>query len=408
VVFYGNRVSALIEALKAFREIEPDRKVLVALEDADEYIGWQERQMINLLDGAESISGVLYLATTNYINRFPERLLRSGRFDRKIHVGPPPYEGRLAFLTKKLSPLKEKKEEIERLSKDTDGLSFGDLRELVIAIYAIGEGRDAVLSRLKKRIKRGESLDARLEPQTEGAAVTESARPQEDGVKEGAGNHGSDAMTLEQQLAAAQAANKTLVDALNPALGKLKEHAGIELPTREVLPAEVAERTTRLETQIRDLIAAAETKANEFKTALAAKDAELATAKAELATEKAKFANIERVKKIQVKATPLLKDNAYAPALKAALIEKLNDAAFDDTKVEAFLESKCGEYDLVSGGKTKGKGKPAPEKAPQRPANGFDPSAMDLSTEEIEEIDNGTAAVESSGPESEPCAELNW
>ncbi len=153
VVFYAKSISALIEGLGAFREVEPDRKAVVVLEDADEYVGWQERDFLQLLDGEKSVDGVLYLGSTNYINAFPPRLLRPGRFDKRIFVGPPPYEGRLAYLKAKLQKM-EKPEEIERLAKSADGLSFGDLRELVTAVYALKEPADTVVARLKANANR--------------------------------------------------------------------------------------------------------------------------------------------------------------------------------------------------------------------------------------------------------------
>jgi hypothetical protein len=161
VVFYAKSISALIEGLGAFREVEPDRKTVVVLEDADEYVGWQEREFLQLLDGEKSIDGVLYLGSTNYINAFPPRLLRPGRFDKRIYVGPPPYEGRLAYLSAKLAKM-EKTAEIERLAKNTDGLSFGDLRELVTAVYALKENPDAVINRLKTSANRKHATFAKV------------------------------------------------------------------------------------------------------------------------------------------------------------------------------------------------------------------------------------------------------
>jgi hypothetical protein len=152
VVLYAKKISTLVEGLKAFREVEPDRKAVVALEDADEYIGYEEREFLQLLDGEQSINGVLYLATTNYLERFPARLLRPGRFDKQVYVGSPPYEGRLAYLTNKLKDV-EKAREIERLARETDGMSFGHLRELITAVYALKEPVNEVLARLQGTVR---------------------------------------------------------------------------------------------------------------------------------------------------------------------------------------------------------------------------------------------------------------
>ncbi len=150
VVFYARGIGAIAAGLAAFREVEPDRKVVVVLEDADEYLDYQERDFLNLLDGDKSVDGVLYLATTNYVAAFPPRLLRPGRFDQKVFVGPPAYDARLAYLTAKVVDTSSgTAEEVQRLAAETDGLSFGDLRELVVAVYALKQSPEDALARLR-------------------------------------------------------------------------------------------------------------------------------------------------------------------------------------------------------------------------------------------------------------------
>ena len=169
VVFFSRGVGSLLEGLKAFREVESERKLVVVLEDMDEYISHSERDLLQLLDGEDAVDNVLYLASTNYIDRFPPRLLRPGRFDKCMYLGPPALEGRLVYLTNKLKNSIDEKE-IAQIARDTDGFSFGHLRELVIAAYALKEPLAEVIKRLsskhtikeagKKRI--GESLVSRI------------------------------------------------------------------------------------------------------------------------------------------------------------------------------------------------------------------------------------------------------
>lgn len=147
VVFFADSISALTEGLRRFRDVEPERRVMVMIEDMDEHLGYEQHDVLQLLDGEQTFEGVLYLATTNFLERFPQRLIRPGRFDRIVHVGPPPYEGRLAYLTHKLAKV-EQAAEIARLAKRTDGFSFGHLRELVLAVYALKEPVEAALARL--------------------------------------------------------------------------------------------------------------------------------------------------------------------------------------------------------------------------------------------------------------------
>lgn len=153
VVFYADNIRALSEALKAFRSVEPDRRVVVILEDADEFVQYDQQPFLHLLDGQDSIDGVVYLATTNYINNFPPRLVRSGRFDKKIEVPQPPKEGRLVYFQNKLKGNDMATDaEIEKLAEETDGMSFGDLQEIVTAHFALKEPLKDVLKRLGKDI----------------------------------------------------------------------------------------------------------------------------------------------------------------------------------------------------------------------------------------------------------------
>ena len=126
-VIFGKSIHLVTEALHVFRQIEPERKMLVVLEDMDEYIGYSERDTLQLLDGSNSVDNVLFLGTTNYIERFPERLTRPGRFDKLVEIGMPPKAGRVAYLNDKLTGIVDE-DEIEAIAEKTDGFSFGHLR----------------------------------------------------------------------------------------------------------------------------------------------------------------------------------------------------------------------------------------------------------------------------------------
>lgn len=149
VVFYTKAVEHIAPCLKAFREVEPDRKVVIVLEDADGYINYSERELLNLMDGEEMFEGVLWLATTNYIDRFPPRLLRPGRFDKKIKIPPPTDEARTTYLHQKLKQFDVSEKECGRIAKELDGLSFAHLKEYIASVYAMGEPSEEVIERLK-------------------------------------------------------------------------------------------------------------------------------------------------------------------------------------------------------------------------------------------------------------------
>ena len=75
------------------REIEPDRPLIVILEDLDAMIdedSWIISTALNLLDGVKQISNVVYIATTNYPEKLEDRITnRPSRFDRKYEIPLP-------------------------------------------------------------------------------------------------------------------------------------------------------------------------------------------------------------------------------------------------------------------------------------------------------------------------------
>ena len=89
-------------------------------------------QLLVEMDGFESNEGVILIAATNRIDVLDPALLRPGRFDRRVMVGPPDVRGRLGILkvhTKK-TPL-EDGIDLEVIAKGTPGFTGADLANLV-------------------------------------------------------------------------------------------------------------------------------------------------------------------------------------------------------------------------------------------------------------------------------------
>jgi hypothetical protein len=329
VVFYAKSIGVLGEALRAFRQVEPERKVVVVLEDADEYVGYQEREFLNLLDGAESISGILYLATTNYLERFPPRLLRPGRFDKRVLVGPPPIEGRQRYLEQKLAKV-ETPEEIARLAAATDGLSFGHLRELITAVYVLKEDKEAALNRLKgvrTTPPRASSNSTRLNVQTEG--------------------RDPEPKTIEVEPMSESNKKSPAVEAINAMLAKLSTAEGIDLPHREVLPAEVAERLTAAEKSVETSKVAVESLKGEHLKEIEKLQAEKAELQKLIDAAQAEKAQADRIGKVDAKAKLVLKDNAYAGVIDKLITKMAKSPEFTEASVEPFVAEKVAEYEAV-------------------------------------------------------------
>lgn len=171
VVFMGMRnMGLVVTGLREFKEVEPERRALVVMEDMDEVCSYNEHAVLELMDGGDQMNGVLVLGTTNYPERLPPRVMRSGRFDTKVEVKSLPLAGRLAYFTHKLAK-KEGAERIREIAEATDGMSFAQMRELIASVYCYGRSFEASVQRILRNLTEGkvssrwteQRLDALLE-----------------------------------------------------------------------------------------------------------------------------------------------------------------------------------------------------------------------------------------------------
>lgn len=151
IVLMNDYVGDLLKGLRAFRDIEPSRQCLAVLDDVDALINrCGEHSLLELLDGENTVDNIMYLGTTNYISRIPARILRPGRFDRKIQVNFPPPSGRYAYIKDKMGGIYPEAD-IIKIVNATDGLSFGHLREFLIGVYCLDQDPIEVLKRLRNQ-----------------------------------------------------------------------------------------------------------------------------------------------------------------------------------------------------------------------------------------------------------------
>jgi len=83
-----------VPALQFFRKAEPDRPVVILMEDIDILVSdgnsKKESDVLNILDGMFEIESVIFLATTNHPEKLEARITdRPSRFDRVIQIGLP-------------------------------------------------------------------------------------------------------------------------------------------------------------------------------------------------------------------------------------------------------------------------------------------------------------------------------
>lgn len=135
--------------LRALREIQPETPVVVLMEDIDSIIRQNsESEVLNLLDGAESVEHVVFLASTNYPELLGPRIVnRPSRFDRRFKVDHPNEASRRVYLEHLIGTSAEV--DLDLWVADTKGLSLAHLKELFVAVVVLGDQYGTSLELLK-------------------------------------------------------------------------------------------------------------------------------------------------------------------------------------------------------------------------------------------------------------------
>jgi hypothetical protein len=139
-----------VVGLQQLRKIEPERPLIVILEDVEEIIQtYGEHELLALLDGEHQTDNVVNIATTNYPELLGARIInRPSRFDEVVKIGMPSPEMRLQYL---LHVLRHERENypVHDWVEETEGMSIAHLKELVVAVTCLEQRYDEVISRLK-------------------------------------------------------------------------------------------------------------------------------------------------------------------------------------------------------------------------------------------------------------------
>ena len=154
-------VDFFIDFISTFRKIEPNRPLIVLLEDLDSIAGesnYSTSKLLNILDGVKQIEDVVYIATTNYPEKLQERITnRPSRFDRRYKVELPNEDIREAYIRHKLKEEDLKNVDIQEWVKRTEGMSLSHLKEVVISTIVMGREFEEVMDNLEG-LKRAPSV----------------------------------------------------------------------------------------------------------------------------------------------------------------------------------------------------------------------------------------------------------
>lgn len=147
--------------LQSLRKVEPERKLIVLMEDIDTVIArYGEANVLSLLDGEDSIDNVVFLATTNYPEHLDGRVInRPSRFDRVVKIDVPSPEARAAYLQSRALQLSEK--DLDKWVAATDGFSIAHMKELIVGVFCYENKFEDEVKRLKSmaRTPKSDSSD---------------------------------------------------------------------------------------------------------------------------------------------------------------------------------------------------------------------------------------------------------
>jgi AAA+ superfamily predicted ATPase len=194
IAIYADDPNTLTGCLQLLRRIEPDRPAIVILEDFETLTerSQRENEWLSVLDGEAQIDNVVFLATTNYIEKLDKRFTdRPSRFDTVMKVAMPSPKTRAVYLMSKLHFLEN--DVIAAIVAQSKAMSIAHLKEIVIAVFCLNDGRemsaedrdrltDRTIKRLREMQKRKFSSDD-TKPEVDGEEFGFAAQkgPADDG-----------------------------------------------------------------------------------------------------------------------------------------------------------------------------------------------------------------------------------
>ena len=129
------------------RKIEPNRPIITVIEDIDKLIeenGDNDSELLNFLDGKNSIDHHIVIMTSNNTNELSGALLRPSRVDMHFEIPAPDADIRKEYFEKKGI----NSDDINAFVKATDAMSFAQLKEVFIGTQILEKPLEQVVSRL--------------------------------------------------------------------------------------------------------------------------------------------------------------------------------------------------------------------------------------------------------------------
>lgn len=162
----ADKLSQYDSIVGQLREIEPNRPLIVILEDLDAMIdedSWIISTALNLLDGVKQIGNVVYIATTNYPEKLEDRITnRPSRFDRKYEIPLPNAAIRKEYIKCKLTSSDLEKINLNTWVSETEGMSLAHLKELIISVIVLNNTFEDSINRLNE-MKKSTKIEIKID-----------------------------------------------------------------------------------------------------------------------------------------------------------------------------------------------------------------------------------------------------
>jgi SpoVK/Ycf46/Vps4 family AAA+-type ATPase len=146
-----------------FRKIEPNRHIVVILEDIDAMTDDDEATVLNILDGSQQTDHVVYIATTNYPEKLKERILnRPSRFNKRYEITLPNEKTRETFFKTKLKEddLSKYSIDIDKWVEDTNGFTMDHIKNLLLSVVVYNNTYEEALNSISDLTDKDEMPDS--------------------------------------------------------------------------------------------------------------------------------------------------------------------------------------------------------------------------------------------------------
>lgn len=145
----------ILNGIESLRRIEPDRKIMIVIEDIDSLIKYpeHEQELLQFLDGSIPHINTIMIATTNYPEELPDRIInRPSRFDRVEFIGFPSRDERRLYLKSKARHIDDS--DYDKWLDDTEDFTFAHIKELIVSTEVFDLNYDDTLKRIIRMRKK--------------------------------------------------------------------------------------------------------------------------------------------------------------------------------------------------------------------------------------------------------------